>query len=32
MNYEKAKKHFETALGGNMNIGTLKPIVFIEIM
>ncbi len=32
MNYEKAKKHFYAALGGNMNIATLKPKVFIEIM
>lgn len=32
MDLTKAKKHFEDALGGNMNIGTLKPIVFIEIM
>lgn len=27
-----AKEYFETCLGGNMNIATLKPVVFVEII
>jgi len=29
---EEAKKHLEIALGGNMNIATLTPLTFAEIM
>jgi len=29
---KRAKKHLEIALGGNMNIATLKPLALIEIM
>ena len=29
---QKAKKYLEIALGGNMNIATLKPLALIEIM
>lgn len=29
---QKAKKYLEMALGGNMNIASLKPLALIEIM
>jgi hypothetical protein len=29
---KRARKHLEMALGGNMNIATLKPLALIEIM
>jgi hypothetical protein len=29
---KRARKHLEIALGGNMNIATLKPLALIEIM
>ena len=29
---KRAKKHLEIALGGNMNIASLKPLALIEIM
>ena len=29
---KRAEKHLEMALGGNMNIATLKPLALIEIM
>jgi hypothetical protein len=29
---QRAKKHLEIALGGNMNIASLKPLALIEIM
>ena len=29
---KRAEKHLEIALGGNMNISTLKPLALIEIM
>jgi len=29
---QRAKKHLEIALGGNMNISSLKPLALIEIM